>query len=126
MIMGLPMMFLTFCNFSTRKELIRLAPHPQGHWTSSREKFFDKSPISATVRLMNELIIEPSAPLNSQDSPHQTYGCRCQNPNNCMNNSMENICAFVRADNICKKPPKNWARQYENLLMLADITNHIK
>ena len=72
------------------------------------------------------LVIESSAPLNSQDSPCQTYGCRHQNPNNCMNNSMEEVCAFVTADNICSKPPAGWARQYKNLLMLADITNHIK
>jgi hypothetical protein len=39
---------------------------------------------------------------------------------------MENACAFVTADNICKKPPTRWAKQYENLLMLADITNHVK
>jgi hypothetical protein len=39
---------------------------------------------------------------------------------------MENICAFVTAKNICKKPPKSWARQYENLLVLADIANHVK
>jgi hypothetical protein len=39
---------------------------------------------------------------------------------------MENTCAFVAAKNICKKPPNGWAKQYENLLMLADITNNIK
>ena len=119
MIMGLPMMFLTFCNFSTRKGLIRLVPHPQGHWTSSREKFLLKSPISATVKVMiqswKSLVISSSDPLKPQDSPHQTYGCRCQKPNNCMNNSMENICAFVRANNICLKPPQSWAKQYEKL-----------
>ena len=65
------------------------------------------------------LVIETSAPLNSQDSPHQTYGCRHQNPNNCANNSMENVCAFVTADNICLKPPTGWPRQYEKLLKIA-------
>ena len=122
MIMGLPMMFLTFCNFSMRKGLIRLAPHPQGHWTSSREKFLLKSPISATVKVMiqpwKSLVIPSSDPLKPQDSPHQTYGCRCQKPNNCMNNSMENICAFVRTNNICLKPPTGWAKQYEKLLKI--------
>ena len=97
---------------------------------SSFEKFFDKSPISATVKVMiqswKSLVIPSSDPLKPQDSPHQTYGCRCQKPNNCMNNSMENICAFVTTDNICKKPPTSWAKQYENLLVLADITNHVK
>ena len=28
---------------------------------------------------------------------------------------MENICAFVTADNICLKPPTGWAKQYKNL-----------
>jgi len=115
MIMGLPMMFLTFCNFSIKTELILFAPREQGHMISSFEKFLLKSPISVTVRLMNQLIIEPSAPLNPQDSPCQTYGCRHQNPNNCQNNSMENVCAYVRDDNICLKPPTTWAKQYEKL-----------
>ena len=65
------------------------------------------------------LIIAPSASLNPQDSPCQTYGCRYHNPNNCLNNSMENVCAFVTADNICSKPPAGWARQYEKLLKIA-------
>ena len=91
------------------------------------QKFFDKSPISVTVKVMNlSLVIEKNAPLNSLDSPHQTYGCRHHNPNNCGNNSMENACAFVTANNICSKPPTHWAKQYENLLVLADITNHVK
>ena len=127
MIMDVPMMFLTFCNFSIRKGLIRLAPHPQGHWTSSREKFLLKSPISATVKVMDSsLVIHPSEPLNTQDSPHQTFGCRHRNPQNCSSNSMERVCAFVTTKNICKKPPTSWAKQYENLLVLADITNHVK
>ena len=65
------------------------------------------------------LVIESNASLNSQDSPCQTYGCRHQNPDNCASNSMENVCAFVTADNICLKPPARWAKQYEKLLMLA-------
>ena len=47
MIMDVPMMFQTFCNFSIKIELILFAPQPQGHWTSSREKFLLKSPIGA-------------------------------------------------------------------------------
>ena len=61
------------------------------------------------------LVIQPSAPLNSKDSPSQTYGCRHQNPENCVKNSMENICAFVTANNICLKPPTGWAKQYKTL-----------
>ena len=85
----------------------------------SFEKFLLKSPISVTVRLMNQLIIEPSAPLNPQDSPHQTYGCRCRAYLNCARNSMENVCAFVTADTICLKPPSSLARRYEALLKTA-------
>ena len=119
MIMGLPMMFLTFLNFSISKGLIRLAPQLQGHMISSFEKFLLKSLISTTVCVMNlSLVIEPSAPLNSQDSPCQTYGCRHRNPNNCASNSMENVCAFVTVDNICLKPPTGWAKQYEKLLKM--------
>jgi len=118
--MGLPMMFLTFCNFSIKTELILSAPQEQGHMISSFEKFLLKSPISATVCVMNlSLHIESSAALKSQDSPCQTYGCRHQNPDNCTKNSMENICAFVRADNICKKPPMHWAKQYKKLSNIA-------
>jgi len=61
------------------------------------------------------LVIEPGAPLNSQDSPGQTYGCRHQNPDNCKKNSIQGTCAFVREDNICLKPPARWAKQYERL-----------
>ena len=108
---------LTHMNLET--ELILSAPQEQGDMISSFEKFSLKSPISVTIRLMNQLIIEPSAPLHSQDSPCQTYGCRYRNPNNCASNSMENVCAFVRADNICKKPSSTWAKQYEKLLKTA-------
>ena len=81
----------------------------------SFEKFSLKSPISVTVKLMNQLVIEPTAPLNPQDSPIQTFGCRCRTHQNCASNSMENVCAFVTADTICLKPPTGWARQYEKL-----------
>jgi hypothetical protein len=87
---------------------------------SSFEKFLLKSPMSGTVKVMNtwwkSLVIAPSASLNPQDSRCQTYGCRHQNPHNCVNHSMEKVCAFVTADNICLKPPNGWARQYEKLL----------
>ena len=74
----------------------------------------------------SSLVIHPSEPLNPQDSPHQTFGCRCRSHQNCARNSMQDVCAFVTADTICLKPPARWATQYENLLMLADTTNHVK
>ena len=100
--------------------LILSAPQEQGHMISSFEKFLLKSPISAKICVMNlSLVIEPSAPLNSQDSLSQTYGCRCRTYQNCASNSMENVCAFVTADTICLKPPTRWAKQYEKLLKIA-------
>jgi len=75
------------------------------------------------IQSWKSLVIHPSAPLNPQDSPHQTYGCRHQNPDNCTKNSMENICAFVRVDNICKKPPMHWAKQYKKLSNITWIKN---
>ena len=76
--------------------------------------------------MKSSLIIHPSNPLNPQDSPHQTFGCRHQNSDNCSKNSMKKVCAFVTTKNIYKTPPNGWARQYKNLLMLADITNYMK
>ena len=82
--------------------------------------------MSAKLCVMNlskwksSLVIGPSAPLNSQDSPSQTYGCRRRYPQNCPFIDMENVCAFVTADNICLKPPTGWARQYEKLLKMVE------
>jgi len=60
--------------------------------------------------------IDRNSPLNPQDSPAQTYGCRHTNPTICADNGMEDVCAFVRGDKICKKPPLGWKKQYEKLL----------
>ena len=119
---------LTHMNLET--ELILSAPQEQGHMISSFEKFSLKSPISGTVKVMiqswKSLVIAPSASLNPQDSPCQTYGCRHRLPNNCSRNSMENVCAFVTADNICLKPPTGWAKQYEKLLSLPKSKSLLK
>jgi hypothetical protein len=55
------------------------------------------------------------APLYPLDSATQTVGCRHTNPNICANNSLQGICAFVRKDNICLKPPRTWRKQFEKL-----------
>jgi len=68
---------------------------------------------------MNKLVFSPNAPLNTNDSPLQTYGCRCRTYQSCASNSMEDICAFVTTDTICLKPPTRWAKQYEELLKTA-------
>ena len=119
-VIGLPIMSRTCCSFSINSGLIHLASQPHEHWISYLEKFLLKSPMSAKICVMHlSLRIKPSAPLNSQDSPCQTYGCRHRNPHNCARHSMEDVCAFVTADNICLKPPTGWARQYEKLLKIA-------
>ncbi len=56
-----------------------------------------------------------SAPLNEYDSEIQTYGCRANNPEICANCFLDNVCAFVREDHICKKPSVSWKKQYFKL-----------
>src|SRR5438034_10789705 len=55
------------------------------------------------------------APLESLDSEIQTVGCRHTNPNICANHSMPRVCAFVRHDKMCLRPPASWPKQYEKL-----------
>ena len=52
-------------------------------------------------------------PLNSADSENQTYGCRCYNPDICAGYGSDGICAFYSNDHICKRPPKGWAKTYQ-------------
>ncbi|HIA33041.1 MAG TPA: hypothetical protein EYN83_07460 [Nitrospinaceae bacterium] len=68
---------------------------------------------------MHFLHVDVNAALKPQDSPCQTYGCRHRSPDTCGNNSLENVCAFVTTDNICKKPSFVWAKQYEKLSNIA-------
>ena len=56
-----------------------------------------------------------SAPLNQEDSPTQTLGCRQNNPDICANNMLPDICAFARKDGICMKPSRAWKKKYEEL-----------
>ncbi len=56
-----------------------------------------------------------NAPLHELDTETQTYGCRANNPSICSHNDLENMCAFVREDCICKYPTRAWKRQYRFL-----------
>ena len=56
-----------------------------------------------------------SAPLNENDTEIQTYGCRANNPDICANAFLQNVCAFVTDDCICKKPSRAWKKQYYKL-----------
>lgn len=62
-----------------------------------------------------ELVISFKAPLNEADTESQTYGCRQNNPDICGNNGLEDVCAFVSKDGICRKPSRAWKRQYQKL-----------
>lgn len=63
----------------------------------------------------NKLKVPFSAPLNPLDTETQTQGCRHTNPDICNANSMEKVCAFVRADGICMKPSLSWKKQFNKL-----------
>lgn len=56
-----------------------------------------------------------NAPLNSQDTETQTFGCRANNPDICSNNGLPDICAFVSKDCICRKPSRAWKKKYNEL-----------
>jgi hypothetical protein len=55
------------------------------------------------------------APLNSQDTETQTFGCRLSNPDSCVKNSLPGVCAFIGANNICHSPPNSWPKRFREL-----------
>lgn len=55
------------------------------------------------------------APLHRDDSKIRTHGCRHTNPDICSKNSLPQVCALVRKDKMCYKPPASWPKQFENL-----------
>ena len=63
----------------------------------------------------NTLHFSLSAPLNPADTEYQTFGCRANNPDICKNCYVENICAFVANDSICKAPSSKWKKYYLKL-----------
>lgn len=66
-------------------------------------------------RTKNTMLHIPfNAPLNKEDTPTQTYGCRAVVPDNCLN-ADTNYCAFRRDDCICIKPSRSWKRQFYKL-----------
>ena len=62
-----------------------------------------------------ELRVPFNAPLREEDTEEQTFGCRQNNPDICGNNGLPELCAFVREDCICMKPPRSWKKQYKAL-----------
>lgn len=59
------------------------------------------------------------APLKPKDSEAQTEGCRHTNPAICASHSLPKVCAFVRTDNMCLKPPLSWRKQFRLLAAKA-------
>ena len=63
------------------------------------------------------------APLHPLDTEKQPFGCRHTKPNICLKNSLPNVCAFVRKDNICLSPPTSWKKQFAKLKANAKSTD---
>jgi hypothetical protein len=57
----------------------------------------------------------PNEPLHSKDTETMTFGCRQTSPDNCTKNSLPDICAFVRKDQMCLSPPATWRRKFKEL-----------
>ena len=72
------------------------------------------------MKYEKELRVKFSAPLNPEDTPLQTYGCRANDPGIYGNAYLENVCAFASADGICKKPSAAWKKQYNKLKEQTD------
>ena len=75
---------------------------------------------SIQLKTEKELRVKFADPISADDTPYQTYGCRANNPDICGNCYMENVCAFVREDAICKRPSAAWKKQYYKLLNQGD------
>ena len=56
-----------------------------------------------------------AAPTNEGDTINSTYGCRHTNPDICGSCNLDNVCAFVTIDRICRKPSALWKKYYEKL-----------
>ena len=65
-------------------------------------------------------------PLHPKDSDKRTSGCRHTNSDNCGKNRLPKVCAFVRADGMCEKPPRSWRKQYQKLKeMQPNVECHV-
>jgi transcriptional regulator with XRE-family HTH domain len=63
----------------------------------------------------NSIATKFNASLSELDTETQTYGCRQNNPAICKKNGLAGVCAFIRADGVCKSPSTAWAKQYRLL-----------
>lgn len=65
--------------------------------------------------MKRELRFKVDLPLFKEDSELQTHGCRHKDPEFCKHIDNKDLCAFVRKDEICKKPSTSWKRNYYSL-----------
>jgi hypothetical protein len=56
------------------------------------------------------------APLRKGDSVSTTLGCRHTHPSICKSNELATVCAFVRSDGFCFRPPSSWKKKYVQLV----------
>lgn len=54
-------------------------------------------------------------PLKYGETKYLTIGCRHSHPDTCRKNGQDGVCALVRKDNICIKPPMSWGKLFEEL-----------
>ncbi len=72
----------------------------------------EKNKYDRLRRKKGGLRFDMKEPLNKEDTPDQTYGCRQRDPDSCSRCMLPDICAFTSEDKICKSPSKNWKKQY--------------
>ena len=65
--------------------------------------------------MSNVLKVPLKAPLSEMDIAEQTYGCRATNPDNCVNNGLANMYAFISGDDVYKKPSLTWKKQCDRM-----------
>ena len=70
------------------------------------------------LKLNLKMQINRNAPLFDKDTENKTFGCRHTNSLICKNNSLADVCAFVRRDKICTIPPASWKKQFFELSMI--------
>ncbi len=58
-------------------------------------------------------------PLHPGDTESRTVGCRHSHPDVCSKHSLETVCAFARADEMCLSPAASWAKRFRKLTMEA-------
>jgi hypothetical protein len=75
-----------------------------------------KAPVQAATSLKASRYY---LPLQPGDTESQTVGFRHSHPDVCSKHSLETVCAFVRADEMCLSPAASWAKRFRKLTVAA-------